>query len=284
MNCSEAREQLSQYYDGELPPDVVARVEQHLESCAGCSREMETFRSLSTVTVGMAQPEPPSDGWDKVARELDGIGIAGSNGGVRTSRAVNPTVLSRGKLRRRLTLVASLLVALGVVGFFLLQHDHGKHELAVDFDRYLDDYATDPDKAAATLFASYPSEEVDAETAIARVGYRPVALDSLPDGYTVASTHLLKMPCCTCVKTVCRNSSGRSFVIFEHDAEQPVWFGNRTKRECECGGTPATVTEFDSQLAATWRVGNRSVTLVGARDMADVMTLVPQLSGSGAQG
>ena len=67
-------------------------------------------------------------------------------------------------------------------------------------------------------------------------------------------------------------------MIFEHDAEQAVWFGDRPKSRHLWGGVETTVIEFDDQLAATWRVGRRSVTLVGAGDIDDLSKLIRAIS------
>lgn len=49
LTCEEALRGLEEYVDGELPPPLAARVEEHLRRCPGCPRKVElerAFRSL----------------------------------------------------------------------------------------------------------------------------------------------------------------------------------------------------------------------------------------------
>ena len=47
MNCKKTRDLLSAYYDGELPQDVVAEVDAHINECVTCAKEMASFSQLS---------------------------------------------------------------------------------------------------------------------------------------------------------------------------------------------------------------------------------------------
>src|SRR5688572_17206083 len=46
MNCSDARDRLNPYLDGELEMDENVRVVSHLERCAACSSAFEGERAL----------------------------------------------------------------------------------------------------------------------------------------------------------------------------------------------------------------------------------------------
>lgn len=46
MNCESVTKLIPLYFYGELPPDEEDRLEQHLDSCAGCAREAETQRKV----------------------------------------------------------------------------------------------------------------------------------------------------------------------------------------------------------------------------------------------
>lgn len=276
MNCDEAQNLLSPFYDGQLDDETKTQMSTHLEHCTDCANTLQGYGELSGLARQSEVPKAPAGLWEKMDRQLDEHSVI-------TSPPKSPTIGHRFSAKRIVSvLTLSLLVAAAV---FLLPHAfHDHHELAVDFDHYLEAYAEDPDKAAEVLFAEYPSEEVDVETAANRVGYRPVVANALPDGYSIDSMHVMKMPCCTCIKTVCRNDKGTSFVVFEHDSEQPMWFGDRQKRNCDCGGMPTSVVDFDEQIAATWQVGKRSVTVVGIKDTDEITKLMPFLGREPGQG
>ncbi|MCA9076930.1 MAG: zf-HC2 domain-containing protein [Planctomycetaceae bacterium] len=274
MNCSETQAHLSAYLDRQVSDDAGSRIVAHLQSCEDCASVLASYRAISELAGAESDPEPPPQLWSRVEQQLD------------ADRVVRPAMVTseRRFSVRFIVAAATLLLAVGI-GLISLMHntqDHnhlaGEHtELAVDFDRYLDVYAEDPVQATRDLFSEYPAEEVEIEEATRRVGYRPVIANSLPAGYSVDSIHLMKMPCCTCIKTICSDDQGQPFVVFEHDAEQAVWFGNRVKTQCECDGMPTTVIEFNGQIAATWPVGKRSVTIVGAKDIDEVTKLMPYL-------
>lgn len=45
LSCGDVLARLSDYLDGDLPPEVRARVEEHLRGCEGCTRFGGEFRS-----------------------------------------------------------------------------------------------------------------------------------------------------------------------------------------------------------------------------------------------
>ena len=269
MNCDEAKILLSPFHDGQLDEQTTARMTAHVEQCPDCAKTLQGYGELSDLARRSVAPQIPSGCWQKVDQQLDEHSVA-------TSTSDSPPT-GRRFSTRKIASVLTLSVLLLAAAFLLPHAFHDHHELAVDFDHYLEVYAEDPDRAAELLFAEYPAEEVDIETAARQVGYRPVVANTLPDGYSIDSIHIMKMPCCTCVKTVCRNERGAPFVVFEHDAEQPLWFGNRQKRDCDCGGMPTSVVDFDEQIAATWQFGKRSVTIVGIKDTEEITQLMPFL-------
>ena len=124
----------------------------------------------------------------------------------------------------------------------------------------------------------------DRDRAVQLVGYRPAVSEGLPEGYTLASTSVLTMPCCRCVKSVCKRQDESTLVLFEHDDEKAEWFGQRPSSIATCGGKECCLVELDSSLAATWKRGSRSVTAVGIRDKAEVDLLVNWLDNKTDKG
>lgn len=70
---------------------------------------------------------------------------------------------------------------------------------------------------------------------------------------------------------------GSTIVIFEHGTEQPVRFGKCPCVAAECGGKRCNIVRGDMPLAATWNRDGRQVTVIGARDMEEVSTLIEWL-------
>ena len=59
MTLDEVRNQLSAYLDGQLPTHAKERVEEHLQSCANCSRKLEETRSIVAEMRRLPQAKPP---------------------------------------------------------------------------------------------------------------------------------------------------------------------------------------------------------------------------------
>lgn len=270
MKCSETQDLLSALHDGQVSNVVRAQLDQHLQSCEDCRSVFASYEALSAVAQRLSDAEPPANLWSRIEERLDVTPPV-------EAAIRNPAIQRHSSSLKMFAVTASLLLAVGIALTSLLRDAHDHNELAVDFDHYLDVYAEDPAEAARDLFAEYPAEEVGIDEATRLIGYRPVIANALPAGYSVDSIHLMKMPCCTCIKTLCSDDQGQPFVIFEHDDEQTVWFGDRKKQHRECGGMPTTIIEFDGQIAATWAVGKRSVTIVGAKNIDEVERLMPYL-------
>ncbi len=297
MNCPEVQSRLSAFYDGHLPNDVRPAVEAHLRGCAECSTILSSFEALTQLAHQAPAPEPSPLIWQRICEQLANSETANSEAaGSTTDQAeTQPRVaapVARPVVERHrlavLACLAAALVAMLAVGVGLrtpVRRDvHKLGELADEFDEYLRTYAENPARAAQGLFAKYPSREVTFDEAVKRVGYRPVVANSLPAGYSVNSVQLMKMPCCDCIKTVCTDARGVPLMIFEHTDREAAWFRNRASRPCKCGGVSARMVEFEHQIAVTWLLGKRSVTVIGDTDFDEIERLMPYLGQEPATG
>ncbi|MCA9150394.1 MAG: zf-HC2 domain-containing protein [Planctomycetales bacterium] len=284
MNCSDVRDQLSAYYDHELSADAQATMARHLSECEACAAELMAFSRVSREVRRMPQPTVPDTVWGRIAENLSPLNVS--------STTVAPQITRRGTLApggpwRQLVLAASILLILSG-GLWMARgvrntgmnhpgkHEHGQ-EFVATMDHYLQQLTHDPIGAEQFLLSQYSGQTVAADKAVELVGYRPAVAAGLPQGYSLASTTVLKMPCCTCVKAVCRRQDGSTLVLFEHDDEKTEWFGERPSNMAICGDRECCLVELDSSIAATWKRGSRSVTAVGARNKEEVNLLVTWL-------
>ena len=58
MNCAEVQDNLSAWLDQELAPESRARVDRHLERCAGCRRELARLQALDQALDALSAPLP----------------------------------------------------------------------------------------------------------------------------------------------------------------------------------------------------------------------------------
>ena len=275
MNCLQVQELLSPYYDRESSSDADAAVTQHLASCERCSRELEGFRRLSKMADSLPHPVPPAQLWRAIGEKLDAEEQFPSQAPGLPEQA---SWIRRTALRGALAIAAIVLIALGgwwgYQSWFGNDGHGGDAEFASVFGRYLDEFDRDPTAAQQYLVVKYGGEMVDAAQAERTVGYRPAIAGGMPTGYTVESTCVMEMPCCTCVHCNCRRDDGTTLAIFEHDDEEVDWFGDWPVTEKTIGGRKCQLVTLGDRLAATWQSGVRYITVVGAKNQQEIGELV----------
>ncbi len=267
MNCSHVQDALSAYHDGELPADQIAAVEQHLAGCESCAETLAGMRKLSDMASDLSSPGSPADMWSRIESDLD----------AEQSLARTHTQPHR---RAILTVVSAAVLVIAAVAMWFRSHsEHGHDHMAVNFNRFLDQFPADPEVAQQTFLAAYEHETVPLQDAAEKLGYTPSATTTLPNGYKLKSVNVMKMPCCTCVQCVYTDGE-KSLAVFEHDVEQPVWFGKRESVTCPCKGRETKIIPFNGQMAASWNNGKRHLTVIGAKDMEHVVDLVSHFGES----
>ena len=278
MKCQKVQKLLSAYYDDELSGGVRTSMAEHVQGCSRCGDELTRFAKLSAMAKGLDDPEPPEQIWSGIEAGLDADKASAPIG-----RRAAPQ--ERAARRPRLSFLAAaalVLIATGVVWIASrTAHAPGHHhELAADFGEYVEHFAKDPDRAQKVLLAKYDGQAVDLSRATRQLGYRPAVAAGLPERYTVDALYVLKMPCCTCVQTICRRDDGQVFAIFEHDEKQPVCFGDRPRIETQFKGCPCSIIQANHGLVASWKADNRQITVVGAHSLEEIGELVDHLGGS----
>jgi hypothetical protein len=271
MNCLEVKELLSAYYDDELSSDKRTALAEHLAGCDDCTHQLRGFRRLSAMANRLTHPEPPTQLWHQIEDQLD------------LEHAADPELSGffawmgwtrYPAVRFGLATAAAILIAVVWFGYRTSLEHGGDHQMAAVFGEYLEEFRRDPDAAQQILLANYESQIVDAEQAVQTVRYRPAVAGGMPAGYSVESTYVMKMPCCKCVQCICKRRDGTTIAIFEHDDEEPDWFGDRPTTKAICNGTRCRLVELDDRIAASWKRGKRYITVIGVRDTAEVDQLV----------
>lgn len=276
MKCSEVQEMLSAYCDGELADAQRSRLSDHLRNCSDCAEELAGFERLSEMAKALSTPVPPKHSWKDLEQQLD----QQSANEMPVAESVNRSRSLPYFAPKMIALAAAVLVAVGIGWFtypsWFTHSEHGP--FTAEFGHYLDEFRHDPDAAQQILLANYQHQVVDLQHAVEQVGYRPAVADGLPQGYTLESTHVMKMPCCTCVQSICNRRDGSTLAIFEHDDEETTeWFGDRSDITAQCSGKQCCLVELDDQIAASWKRGTRHITLIGVRDVAEVSLMVAWL-------
>lgn len=271
MDCTEVKQLLSAYFDDELASEERIAVAEHLAGCDECSTELAGFERLSDMARGLDTPMPPPQMWSQLERQLE------EERGTQRIQLTNRSPRQYFSVQRLIAVAASLLVAVGLgwLGYSTWIGHDGHDGFTAEMEHYLNEFHRDPATAQQFLLAKYEGQAVDAEQAMSLVGYRPAIADGMPDGYSVETTYVMKMPCCTCVQCLCKRSDGSTIAVFEHvDDEAKEWFGGRPQMSASCGGRQCSLVELDDRIAASWKHDKRHLTVVGLRDVAELTYLV----------
>ncbi len=272
MNCSQIQNLLSDYYDHELSSDINQEMEAHLSTCESCTESLTAFENLTQLTGNLSEPVPPANMWNEL--ELCLREEAGQ-----TDQIVSSVVpYSRFGLLKKYSLLivaATFLftVSIGYLNQSKNEH-HAHHNSSAVFKQYLTAFENNPDSAQQILLKNYQNDLVNPHQAIKLLGYLPAVATSLPAGYKVEASYVVKMPCCTCSQTICRRKDGSLIVIFEHDEKTPQWFEGQPKKNMICNGKRCCLVDLDSQMAASWQHGKRHITVIGINDEQEVDKLI----------
>ena len=77
MRCRKAQRQVSLMIDGDLSGRDAARLERHLETCAGCRALAEDLRRIAGAAAGLGTPEPSDRAWRNIRAALAGVTAGG---------------------------------------------------------------------------------------------------------------------------------------------------------------------------------------------------------------
>lgn len=280
MDCSDIQQEFSPYFDRELCQTLERLVSQHVARCHECAAQLAAFGVLSSMARNLRTHPVPSGGWEAIAAQSH---LAATHGGAEHSPLLRRV---RSNWMFQLILVVAILVAVGVS--WRLQRSappvHEATAFAVHFSDYLAGFRQDPHAAQKLLLARYEKNRaVTPEEGAARVGYAPAVTRDPPEGYQLVSTHVLSMPCCTCVQSLCKRSDGTILAIFEHDAREEIgnaWFRDRTTLSTQCRGKQCSLVIVDGQLAATWEHQSRHIILIGVTDIDEISQFVAWLENA----
>jgi len=271
LNCEQTQILLSAYHDDESSLEERENVELHLESCPHCQEVLRSFQALSRMAAQIQHAEGP-DQWLELRTTLES-----DKAEITPLSAFQPRSIQN---RLFSPALAILLIAAIGISYWIGFHDHQHHELSVNFDAYLTEFEKDPANADQILRDRYHGTKVSYQQAIEKLGYRPLVVDHMPSEYSLVSATLLKMPCCECLQATFRRPNGEILCVFEHDRDQPAWFGDRSTLETECDAKKCRLIQVDGQMAATWERERKFITVIGVKTVQELLLLVQAFDGN----
>jgi anti-sigma factor RsiW len=68
--CLRLAERLSEYLDGELPPDLMSAVEHHFEGCSRCDTFLDSLRRVKALGTLLPDVEIPPQDLERIRRDV----------------------------------------------------------------------------------------------------------------------------------------------------------------------------------------------------------------------
>lgn len=272
MDCAHVQDLISAYHDDELPEGIRQQVTEHLHRCNSCAEELGHFERMSQLAAQLESPDVPPEVWDRIESELR-----------RPSSA--PDVIGAPLWRNRvvggIAIAAAVLILVGLGVWFSTGRD--SHDLAsahaneVDLAPYARQFYRDADAAQRELLTQYAHRITTPSEAEQEVKYRPVIANSLPGGFVRQELRTIKMPCCTCVQAVYRNNKSDHLTTFQQSSDDSFLFEGCAEVTCRCCGIDTRIVQVDGGIAASWQVKGTHVTLIGLRDIQQVVATMASL-------
>jgi hypothetical protein len=124
------------------------------------------------------------------------------------------------------------------------------------------------------LFAFQAGETVSLHDVSRRVDFRVLTTSELPDGYCIGGCCICREGCCDMVK--CKFVRGAEEVLLVQGAsEYPVQCSELTTVQTQVNGKPARILQCgNGLLAASWETKGTALSLVGPRDLSELVRLV----------
>lgn len=302
MNCKQARELMSAYFDGELnsvkdeSPD---EVRDHIAGCKGCAGELRSFEQLRQLAASQTsrQLTPPS--WESIAVRLNEVSsmalAAGSDTVEPAASDAQLTWMRRAVIGGLLTLAASMLL------FFSLRGPQHHDETSVtqasvatiNLQSLMELFSTDADKAIATLASQLPTVDVplaNVEAVFGRPTFAQASAknNSLPGNAQLVSTKLLQFPYCkcpkgactcgpggcTCVACLCERPDGSTYLVLELCKSQSITFGDLPVQLVKRGDRHLQQVEAKGTTAISWEQGGERLAAIGIRGAQEIDSLL----------
>ncbi|MDA2930811.1 zf-HC2 domain-containing protein, partial [Acidobacteria bacterium AH-259-O06] len=257
--CFWLRPKLSPYLDREISSLEAQKIKAHLEHCPECQTKLEELQGLGRHLRQIQTPQPSPHLWENVLKR----------GQSRVFRE------DPGRDRRFLTLfhprlalpllIMGAFIALMVMLIpelsFLRQYSLIVNQAqAIDIGLYLDELKKGP--SARTFDQKHQAFTTSADQARRKCHFGVVIPASLPGGYRLVQTKLLKSLCCFATQNDYR--SGENIIyVFELPPQHPIDFGRRELIRKMMNGLWYSQIKAENLQVMNWEGSDVNLTLVG---------------------
>ena len=265
--CSEVRERISPYLDGELSALETVAMAQHLEECATCRLELERMKEVSSFLRVEGRRVPSAPTWETVEGRL-----VDRAGGRRQMwwRAPAP----------RMVALAASLAAVVAVGVFVDRGWRGRPGRQ-GLDRGALEAPLEVQTAGLPglrgFLESHGAREVAPAVLESQLHFRPQVPAELPGGFKLDKVYLIQDRCCAGSCLIYRR--GEVVVgLVQHPAAHPVSWSTVELEETTIAGVGCRRSSSREIEILQIEPRGRNLTLVARTGSIDATQLVRHLA------
>lgn len=263
--CSQVEQKLSAFVDGELAELERLGIERHLESCAGCRRELELLTEpLSFLRKeGRSVPQPPA--WESVR---DTLAVA------RQPRAA---------WERWRSFDRAIVASIGVLALAGLLFTVVRVERPQRPERTADAFQKPRVQLAGLpglerFLADHRAEEVNTADLSERVGFSPQVPEELPGGFRLETAYVVHDRCCAGSCLIYRKGD-ELVTLVQHPPSHPVSWRSGDLEDCTVADLACRRARGQEVELLQIEPEGRNLTLVARAGTLDPAAFVRALSG-----
>ncbi|MDA2924306.1 zf-HC2 domain-containing protein [Acidobacteria bacterium AH-259-L09] len=280
LACFWLRRELSPYLDGEIPPLVAEKIGNHLERCPECEKELEALQGPGRLLRQMETPPAPPHLWETVLKRHQGRVLSKDR---EADRRLLPPFRPRWALTLLIVGAFVVLTVLLVPELTFLRHSSLiiNQAQAIDLGLYLDEL--NKGSSLRTFDQKHQAARVSADEARQQCHFRVVIPQSLPGGYRLVQTKLLKSICCFATQNDYR-ANGTVIYIFELPPQHPIDFGRRELIRKMVNGLQYNGVKAENFQVMNWEGSDLNLTLLGNLPEEELVRILKYLTTQGEQG
>jgi hypothetical protein len=254
MKCKDLQPLFGRFLDGELSALEAASVRAHLDQCPACSAELSSIAELGQWVQATRAPEPSPERWEQARADVFAL--------YRTRLIA----ANRRSWVWKIASIAALFMVGTAVALLASRIKAPLGDLIAENTVDLGPFVADP-----THYQE--GHPVTLQEAVRQVSFPVLDTKELPGGYQFKK-------CCLCCKSCghmvqcCYLRGSDQVLVLQYGCERPTCCGNRPTIKAEVNKKTVNVVECDKNLVASWRCDGTAVSLIGPKDLDEMLSLV----------
>ena len=236
---------LALYADNELPQNEIARMHEHLESCAACRQQLADLQACRELLQAGPSPlvVPTERLWQRIA-------------GKTSARSQKPLTerWNFSPINLRWAFAVAMLVIFGAA--ILKKSFDNNHSIVtpaaatIDYGIFLDDLRHNV--SANSFYKRYPAQVVQLTEARQAIPFPLAQIEALPESFRLDCVRVLECNGRKCIQFTCV-IAGKTVNIFQHALGQAWTIGQYNSTCARVCDTECSIVNLKEVMAVNWQ-------------------------------